>query len=311
MVMNNVKFLILIVALFAAILSSAGCKKGGKVTSMSMSPDTAIMAHGTMLQLNAITTLDDGSVFNFTQVVEWTSSEDTIVHVSDIPGSKGIVTASTTTPGTVTITARDTVNHLITTATITVTDPVSIKIDPAFPHMAMNTRHQFHAIASFLSSTTLTQDIVFFAEWDSSDTLVATVQNTPRSIGNGIVTAGSVTSTTNITAAIATLSSGTISGSTQLTVTDYAIESIEVSAPTYSIPVGTTQSFSATGKYPANSPISTADFTSSVVWRSLNTAIAEINDTGLVTAKTITGTTIITATDPITNRSGQATLEVQ
>ena len=306
--MNNVKFLILIVAIVAAILNSAGCKKGGKVASMTMSPDTAIMAHGTMLQLNAITTLDDGSVFNFTQVVEWSSSDPNIADVDIIPGSKGIVTASPSTPGTVTITATDAVNHIMATATITVADPVSIKIDPAFPHMAINTRHQFHAIASFPSSTTLTQDIVFFAEWNSSNTSVATIINTPGSIGNGLVTAGSVTtSTTDIKASIVTTTSQTIFGSTQLTVTDYALDHIEVSASTYTISPGATQTFSAIGHFLSTTP--TATYTSSVIWSSSNTDVAIIS-AGTATGIT-TGLTIIRATDPITNKSGEATLEVQ
>jgi hypothetical protein len=309
MIMNNVKFLMLIVAIVAAILNSAGCKKGGKVESLAITPTDAIMAHGTMLQLNAITTLDDGSVFNFTQVVEWRSSDDEIAHVSNIPGSKGIVTASTTTPGRVSITARDTVNNIITSATITVDDPVSIKIDPPNPYMAINTRHQFHAIASFLSST-LTQDIVFVAEWNSSNTSVATIINTPGSIGNGLVTAGSVTtSTTDIKASIVTAASQTISGSTQLTVTDYALDHIEVSAPTYTIPPGTTQTFSAIGHFPALSTTPTATYTSSVIWSSSNTDVAIIS-AGTATGIT-PGLTIIRATDPITNKSGQATLEVQ
>jgi trimeric autotransporter adhesin len=308
MVMNNVKFLMLIVAIVAAILNSAGCKKGGKVASMTMSPDTAIMAHGTMLQLNAITTLDDGSVFNFTQVVEWSSSDPNIADVDIIPGSKGIVTASPSTPGTVTITATDAVNHIMATATITVADPVSIRIEPAFPHMAIGTRHQFHAIASFLSST-LTQDITSSSTWTVLPLGIADVTSitTPGFLGRGIVTANTVNTAgpaANIEASFAAVAPGT----TRLTVTDMAVSSITVTATPLSAGTAT---FTAKGQYPAGSTTLEQEFTSSVSWSSSDTAVATINDSGIATAVSVTGTTIITATDLVTNLSGTAELKVE
>jgi hypothetical protein len=248
-------------------------------------------------------------VFNFTQVVEWSSADPTIADVNKIPGSKGIVEAKNY--GTTTIMADDTVNHIQAIATVTVEDPDSIKIDPANPFMARGTSHWFHAIASFLSSST-TQDITLASHttWTITDPAIAAIQHTP-----GYVTAnaaGPAFIQATFVSYVSTFPTATKTQSTKLTVTDYAVEKIEVSASTYTISPGTTQPFIATGNYPESAATPTQTFTSSVIWSSSNTAVADIDDsTGLATAKTVTGTTIIKATDPITNKSGLATLEVQ
>ena len=86
--------------------------------------------------------------------------------------------------------------------------------------------------------------------------------------------------------------SGSISGSTGLTVTAPALVSIAVTPANPSISSGTTQQFTATGTY---SDSSTQNLTSSVTWSSTNTAVATITSGGLATGVG-TGSATIQAT---------------
>jgi hypothetical protein len=101
---------------------------------------------------------------------------------------------------------------------------------------------------------------------------------------------------------------GSISGSTTLTVTAAALESIAVTPANPSIAKGTTQQFTATGTYSDNS---TQDLTSQVTWASADTTVASITTTGLATAQglgsskisatmgSISGSTVLTVTVPV------------
>jgi trimeric autotransporter adhesin len=304
MTMNVVKSLILFVAIVIAILNSASCKQGGKVASLAITPANTSMALWTKQQFNAITTLDDGSVFTFTPVVEWNSTNQAIASVDNVPGTKGIVEALSY--GTTTITATDTVNKISASIELTVTDPQSITITPANPHMAIGTVHQFLATANFPDTTT--QGITLYTTWTIPDPAIATITtNTPGLIGSGRVTAVAA-GITSIEASFASV----LTSTTKLTVTADAISSITVTVPSLILSASTnTVQFTAIGNYPVTAVTPTADFTSSVNWRSSNTSIATVDSTGLVTRETTTGKTIITATDPITNHSGSETITVE
>ena len=90
---------------------------------------------------------------------------------------------------------------------------------------------------------------------------VATISNAAGS--NGLATSVSAGSTT-ITAA-----SGSISGSTTLTVTPATLVSIEVTPANPSIAKGTSKQFTATGTYSDNT---TQNLTTAVTWSSSNTS---------------------------------------
>lgn len=89
-----------------------------------------------------------------------------------------------------------------------------------------------------------------------------------------------------------TATSGSVSGSTVLTVTAPTLVSIAVTPANFTIAPGTTQQYTATGTYTDGS---TKDISSSVSWSSSDTAIATISSTGLATA-VAAGTTTISAT---------------
>ena len=123
-----------------------------------------------------------------------------------------------------------------------------------------------------------------------TNTNIATISNISGS--KGLATSVDTGSTT------ITATSGSISGSTTLTVTQAVLESIEISPASADLFLGTTLPFTATGRF---SDSSTQDLTTSVTWNSSDTTIATISNTpgfqGIATASFFnTGSTTISAT---------------
>ncbi len=142
---------------------------------------------------------------------------------------------------------------------------MSIGVTPANPSIANGLNSQF--IATGLYTDNSTQDLTASVAWTSSDTTVASVSNASASHGLAKgVSPGSVT----ITAA-----SGTVSGSTNLTVTPAVLVSIALIPANPSIANGTQQLFAATGTY---TDTSTHDVTAAVTWSSSDATVATISN---------------------------------
>jgi trimeric autotransporter adhesin len=105
----------------------------------------------------------------------------------------------------------------VTTATL-----VSIAITPTNSRIVKDTNQQLVATGTFSDNTT--QDITTSVNWSSSDETVAVINNTAGSIG--LVTTAATGSTT------ITATSGNISGTTLLTVTDGVALTLAWDAPT-------------------------------------------------------------------------------
>ena len=103
-----------------------------------------------------------------------------------------------------------------------------------------------------------------------------------------------------------TATSGSISGSTTLTVTSATLSSISVTPANPSIAAGSTQQFAATGTY---SDGTSQNITTQVTWSSSNTSVATVNSSGLATSGAV-GTATITATATSGSISGSTTLTV-
>lgn len=124
-----------------------------------------------------------------------------------------------------------------------------------------------------------TKDVTSTAKWSSSNSSVATV-------AAGVVTVGSSTGSTTITA-----SQDGIEGTATITVTASPLASLAISPTTTAYASGTSQQFTATGTLNNGS---TVDLTSLVQWSSSSTTTATISSTGNASFIT-TGTTTITA----------------
>jgi trimeric autotransporter adhesin len=141
---------------------------------------------------------------------------------------------------------------------------VSIAVTPTNPSIPKGAAQQFTATGTYSDGST--QNLTNTAAWSSSNASVATINSTglATGVGNGNST---------IQAA-----SGSVTGSTTLTVTAAVLSSIAVTPANPSIRKGMTQHFRAAGSY---SDGSTQNLTRSVVWSSSNTSVATISNTGL------------------------------
>ncbi len=149
---------------------------------------------------------------------------------------------------------------------------------PASPSVAKGLAQQFAATGTYTDGSTanLTSQVT----WASATHSVASISSTglAQSLATG---------TTNITAALGSVTSPTDT----LTVTAAALTSIAVTPASPSIAKGLTQQFTATGTYTDGT---TANLTSQVTWASATPSVATISSTGLAQSLA-TGTTNITA----------------
>lgn len=145
----------------------------------------------------------------------------------------------------------------------------SIGISPTSSALGMGATQQFKATA-FMSNGT-SQDVTSTVQWGSSNTTVAGIS------AAGLATASGAGSTT------ITAQSGKLNATANLTVTQAAanLTSIVISPASPSMPVNTSQQFTATGNYTDGS---SADLTNVVTWSSTSTANATVTASGLVTA---------------------------
>src|SRR5439155_1031679 len=135
-----------------------------------------------------------------------------------------------------------------------------------------------------------TQDLTPSGHWSSTAAGVATISNTAGTAGLAS-TLGTGTTTIGI-------SSGSVSAEATLVVNAAALLSIAISPQNPSIPLGTSQPFSAMGTC---SDGSTQDVTASVTWTSSFPAVAPVTAAGLVTANMLGSTSITASSSTVTS----------
>lgn len=164
----------------------------------------------------------------------------------------------------------------------------SITITPASPSIAAGSTQQFSATGTYSDGSTKP----VAANWLSATQSVATINVSGLATG---VAAGTL---------IISASSGSITGTTTLTVTAAALVSIAVTPASATVAPNGQQAFTAMGTYASGPP---QNITTSVTWNA--TAGASINPAGLAIGTTPGATSTITATlNGIV--SNQATLTV-
>ena len=230
------------------------------LVSIAATPANLSIPKGAAQQFTATGTYSDGSTQNLTDTATWSSSNVSVATIN----STGLATALGN--GNSTIQAASGSVTGSTTLTVTTAVLSSIAVTPANPSIRKGTTQQFTATGSYSDGST--QNLTSSVTWSSSNVSVATINSTglATGLGNGNST---------IQAA-----SGSVIGSTTLTVTAAVLTSIAVTPVNPSIRKGMTQRFTATGSY---SDGSTQNLTSSVVWSSSNTSVATISSTGLAT----------------------------
>jgi len=262
------------------------------LTSIRLVPANQSVPAGAYEQFKATGTYTDGSTQDLTTTVNWSSSNTAIATLSSAPGNQGL--ANAVAVGSCSISG--TFGSITGTTTLIVTPAVlvSIAVTPAIPSIPLGTTRQFTATGSYTDGSA--RDLSKTVQWSSDATSIATISNEngsqglASSVGSGIATISAT--------------SGTIVGSTSLTVTPAILVSIAVNPPNPSLALGGTQKFTATGTF---SDGSTQDLTSTATWSSDSSAVATVNTSGLATTVAV-GTTNISATSG--SVSGSTTLAV-
>ncbi|HLO25853.1 MAG TPA: Ig-like domain-containing protein, partial [Geobacteraceae bacterium] len=170
---------------------------------------TVTMASKTSQQFTATGHFDNGTAQDLTLLVTWSTSDKTIVAISNATSTKGVATG-VIAGGPITITAS--FKGISGTASVTVVNATltGITIQPSTATVAVGATQQFLAIGSFTGG--FTQDLTKAVKWSSSNKNVAITSNGFNS--RGLTTAIAVGSTT-ITA---TKPSTVISGTATMTV---------------------------------------------------------------------------------------------
>jgi uncharacterized protein YjdB len=262
-----------------------GVSSSATLTSISVTPLSALIPLGTVQQFTATGTFSDSTTQDITGTVVWIASPTSVASIT----VSGLATGKDL--GTVTITATSGAINNSVMATVNAADLSSIAVLPATSTIAQGTTQQFSAIGTFDDGST--HNLTAQVAWSSSLPAAA-------SIGSSTGLAkGLSQGTTTITATL-----GTTVGTTTLEVTTATIVSISVTPTGRTIAPTTELSFTATGTF---SDSSTQVITTDATWTSSDTAVATVGPEGVATA-VAAGTTNITAA--FGGQSGLAALTV-
>src|SRR5215469_10339847 len=289
----------------ASITAKLGSVSGS--TTVSVTPATLVsinvvgpaavltIAKGTTVQLRAIGVYSDKTTQDITSQASWTAAGGAPPFASVDP--LGLITGLN--PGSATITATEGTKSGSNTVTVTAALLESIAITPANFSIPNGATQIMTATGTFSDQST--QDLTSSVDWVVSNGL-GTVDST-----------GLLTATAAGPGTITATQPGTppVSGTTNLTVTDVTLVSIEVTPAVSSVAPGSAVHLSATCNYSAGPA---HDCTAQVDWVSLATGTATVDTSpsltpGLVhgvsgggpititaTLGTITGTAMVTVT---------------
>lgn len=239
--------------------------RAAEITSIQVTPTTATIAKGTYQQYQAVAAYTDGTYQNITNQVAWNSSNTNTATISAGGLAHAINVGDSTIKATFNGVSSVPVSLNISAATVT-----SLVITPNSVTIPQGSAVQYTAVATYTDATT--QDVTMIAAWNSSSNSVATVSTT------GVVT-GVSTGQATITAMFHSI----ISNNSVVTVPTAVVtlKSITIHPKNAYTVVGRKESFTATGLYSDDTSV---DLTTLVSWRSENTAIATISDSGTATA---------------------------
>jgi uncharacterized protein YjdB len=195
-----------------------------QLTAITITPANAAVVSGSTIAFFATGTYSNGGTQDLTAFVTWSSTAQTIASINATGIATGVATGTTSITATYGTTSASTV--------LSVAPPIaSISITPRSPSLAVGATQQFTATATYTDATT--GDVTNTAQWT-----VEAPQGAQVSAGGSLTALGF--GTTNVSA-----KSGSITGSTSLTVAIPALTISSVS-PTSGI-AGTQVSITGSG----------------------------------------------------------------
>ena len=182
------------------LLEGAANFTGPTLVSISVTPPSPSIWVGSTQQYAAIGTYSDGSTQNLTGSATWSSSNTAVATINGAGLATGVAAGSSTITATSgSISGSATLNVALITLE-------SISVTPANTSISIGTTQQYTATGTYSDGST--QNITSSVTWSSSNTAVATINS------SGLATAVAIGSAT------ISATSGSITGSTALTVTN-------------------------------------------------------------------------------------------
>jgi hypothetical protein len=253
------------------------------LVSIQVTPVNPEAALGTTRQFTATGVFSDDSAQDLTQQVTWSTSDGAVASVSNTAGSRGI--AAPAGIGATTVSA--TLDGVTGSTGFTVTEAflISIQVTPSNPSVPKGMTLQLAATGIYSDHTT--QDLTRQVTWGSSDLSAASVSNAAGSSG---LAAALAVGEADVSASL-----DGVTGSTDFTVTEAVLVSIQVTPENPGLAKGTTRQLAATGIY---SDHATQDLTKQVTWGASDLSVAAVSNAdgsdGLATALAV-GTTTVSA----------------
>jgi uncharacterized protein YjdB len=234
------------------------------LVSIAVSPSNPAVINGKSKQLTAMATYSDASTQDITGSASWSTSSPSVVNVSGsglVTGQAPGVAPVKATSGTVSGSA------IITVSPVTL---VSIAIVPPNPSIPKGETQLLAATGTYNDGST--QDITNQVSWSNS---------APNIVGLSGSDPVNITAE-NLGAATLTATSGSISASTNVTVSAPVAVALSVVPANPSVAVGITQQLSAVETF---SDGTTQRLTNLITWTSENPDIATVDNSGLVTGQ--------------------------
>ncbi len=241
--------------------SSVGGPVAGPVTAVTVSPLTTSVNPGFTTAFSATAKDANGVVASTT--FAWSSSD---VSVATVNASTGVATGVAVGTATITATSANNVTGTATLSVVVAAPIASVSVTPNAASVATGSTTTLIATAKDANNLAVNTSFV----WSSSNTAVATVDQTGKVTGVTIGGPVSITAT----------APNSVSGASQVTVVGVLINSITLSSSTSSFPPGFQTQLFPTAKSGATTVL--ANFT----FRSIDPSIATatvVENTGIVT----------------------------
>ncbi|WP_076586668.1 Ig-like domain-containing protein [Vibrio ostreicida] len=250
------------------------------ISAIQVTPASFSVAKGQLQPLTAMATYSDKTVSDISDSVAWSSSDSDIAAVTLTGLLTGLEIGTSEIMATMGNITSNRIRVTVTGAVIT-----DIQVTPATVVVAKGQTQPLVAIATY--SDRSASDVTDSVSWIADDTGIITV--TPTGLLTGIEVG-----TTHIGATLDSVSSNRVS----IEVTSAIVTSIQVTPALISIAKGRTQPLTAIATY---SDRTVSDISDHVAWTSMDTSMATVDPSGLLTGIG-TGTTEMTASkDGITS----------
>ncbi|MCP4755354.1 MAG: hypothetical protein GY866_31200 [Proteobacteria bacterium] len=266
-----------------------------ELESIFIFPPEQTLALNTNYRFKAIGIYSDNRILDLTKQVIWVSSDKEVLGVDNTERQKGTARALKT--GKVYLSATLTGSNKGGSAAITISDATlaALQVTPKNPSFAANLKMQFVATGVFTDNTT--QDLTDSVVWSSGNNTIIRINNADQS--KGLATSLS-DGTCDIAASIQSYNAATkamvsIDGSTDVTITNASLDSIQITPTSFTLAQGFQRQLTATGVYSDNTSF---DLTPYATWNTNDKnvlVVSNAEDTkGIVYAKAA-GTPQVTA----------------